>query len=68
MQNNTSNICKISGNVNMVQCNNSNYIMLWHGWQIDEYAIPYWINKDFINRLGYGRYAFISYRPKLIYE
>lgn len=68
MQNNTSNICKISGNVNMVQCN-SNYIMMWDGWQIDSWAIPYWINKDFINQLGiYELIAYISYRPKLIYE
>ena len=53
----------------MVQCNNSNYIMLWNGWQInvDSDAVPYWINKDFINKLGNGR-AYISYRPKLIYE
>lgn len=66
MQNNTSSICKISGNVNMVQSHISNYILTWRS-MIDSDAVPYWINKDFINKLGNGR-AYISYRPKLIYE
>lgn len=43
--------------------------MLWRGWQIDEYAVPYWINKDFINRLGGpGVNCYISYRPEIIYK
>lgn len=50
----------------MVQCNNSNYIMLWLGTNVDSDAVPYWINKDFINKLG--KRVYISYRPKLIYE